>query len=513
MSNFTGNEKATLNSSGFFQTTLTAIASWVVNTYQGFTQAGTGAVTNTVATQLARQLYVSDFDTPAHAGIAAAGLRLNVPATQTVILSVPSTAFPTLASAWTAIASWVILGNVTIQLADGTYTMPSSLYMAHPHGKNIHILGNITTPANCTLNYTTTDAFYVPYGFAIGEINGFYLKQLTTRSNVGVYTDGGQINKCGPNLVVDGFYYGIAARNGGMVNATGTSSAYVTVKNAGDVGIWAFLGSYVTCEYANVSGCADTTNNLGGGIVAEFASSIDATNATSTGNYLVGISSISGSSIRAWNTTVSGNGGASAICAGYNVASMGTMEIFGGVTQNNTGYGYATDGSTQIAGAYSLTTITGNTLGQYYYPVQVKSDTTYSVNSGSLTINATGPNATGGSTYFDQNIPASQFVIQRYLTAGTEVWRKQFRNDSNQYQWSSSAATGLLYHPLTGRLSAGVAAPAVAATDGFFAIPKMAGAPTGTPTIDAGYAPMVFDSTNNKIWVWNGGAWKGATLS
>ena len=54
----------------------------------------------------------------------------------------------------------------------------------------------------------------------------------------------------------------------------------------------------------------------------------------------------------------------------------------------------------------------------------------------------------------------------------------------------------------------GVTALATNATAGFLHIPKCAGTPTGVPaTLYGSSVPMVYDSTNNKIGVYNG-AWK-----
>lgn len=50
------------------------------------------------------------------------------------------------------------------------------------------------------------------------------------------------------------------------------------------------------------------------------------------------------------------------------------------------------------------------------------------------------------------------------------------------------------------------------ATDGFVYIPTCAGAPTGVPTAQTGTAAMVYDTTNNKLCVYNG-AWKSVTLA
>lgn len=66
----------------------------------------------------------------------------------------------------------------------------------------------------------------------------------------------------------------------------------------------------------------------------------------------------------------------------------------------------------------------------------------------------------------------------------------------------------------------GTPSPATNATAGFPYIPNMAGQPTGTPTIGSsgypnGYAPMVFDSTNGKLWLYNHStaAWTSWTTS
>jgi hypothetical protein len=63
-----------------------------------------------------------------------------------------------------------------------------------------------------------------------------------------------------------------------------------------------------------------------------------------------------------------------------------------------------------------------------------------------------------------------------------------------------------------GNLTLGGGALSTSATDGFPYIPACAGTPVGTPAAKTGMVPVVYDSTNNKLYVYNGG-WKAVTLS
>lgn len=63
-----------------------------------------------------------------------------------------------------------------------------------------------------------------------------------------------------------------------------------------------------------------------------------------------------------------------------------------------------------------------------------------------------------------------------------------------------------------GALTLGVGAPATAAFGGFPYMPAMGGAPSGAPTAKTGFCPFVYDTTNNKLWIYNG-SWKGIALA
>jgi len=54
------------------------------------------------------------------------------------------------------------------------------------------------------------------------------------------------------------------------------------------------------------------------------------------------------------------------------------------------------------------------------------------------------------------------------------------------------------------------AALATTATNGFLYVPTCAGTPTGVPTAITGMAPIVVNTTNNKLYFYSGGAWRDA---
>ena len=64
--------------------------------------------------------------------------------------------------------------------------------------------------------------------------------------------------------------------------------------------------------------------------------------------------------------------------------------------------------------------------------------------------------------------------------------------------------------PAAGGMVVGTAALATTATDGFLYVPTCAGTPTGTPTTQTGTAPIVIDTTNNKLYFYSGGQWRDA---
>jgi len=83
------------------------------------------------------------------------------------------------------------------------------------------------------------------------------------------------------------------------------------------------------------------------------------------------------------------------------------------------------------------------------------------------------------------------------------------------YPGSTAAASNFQVNSKLQSLSSlivGSAALTTTATDGFLYLPTCAGVPTGTPTAQTGTSAAVYDTTDNKLYVYNGG-WKSAALS
>lgn len=84
-----------------------------------------------------------------------------------------------------------------------------------------------------------------------------------------------------------------------------------------------------------------------------------------------------------------------------------------------------------------------------------------------------------------------------------------YSNGANEIQFHTNAVERLRVDS-NGNVRVNTAAIATTATNGFLYVPTCAGTPTGTPTAITGLAPIVVDSTNNKLYFYSGGAWRDA---
>jgi hypothetical protein len=120
---------------------------------------------------------------------------------------------------------------------------------------------------------------------------------------------------------------------------------------------------------------------------------------------------------------------------------------------------------------------------------------------------ATQGTVTGGS----RTTPTSQigFGVDSTLVGATTNYGfySNIPTAANRYNFFAAGTAPNLF---SGTTIVGTAALATTATDGFFYAPTCAGVPTGTPTAYTGVAPIVIDTTNNRLYFYSGGAWRNA---
>ena len=167
--------------------------------------------------------------------------------------------------------------NVTIKVADGTYTNNDTITIAHRDGQCISLIGNVTNPEACVLQFPDyKNGINVIKNSALGMLDGFTL--VGGAGNLyesGILAQWGGFVLCGSNMVIESFYYsGLQAVFGGIIDARG-----VHVKNC-TYGIMAKWNSYINAESANVTGCSAY------GVYSVRSSSINVQTANSSTNLI-----------------------------------------------------------------------------------------------------------------------------------------------------------------------------------------------------------------------------------
>ena len=116
----------------------------------------------------------------------------------------------------------------------------------------------------------------------------------------------------------------------------------------------------------------------------------------------------------------------------------------------------------------------------------------------------------------DQNSTSNQYAVSDipfHTHIGTDSHQLKFINALSDAPKSYYKQKGrsLIVNPTETGLEFSGAVLATTATDGFLIIPSCNGTPTGTPS--AGVGSMILDTSANKLWIWNGSAWKYSSLT
>jgi hypothetical protein len=246
---------------------------------------------------------------------------------------------------------------VRLSVANGTLTLTSTLTLAHPDSNSIEIVGNEATPASCVITVSgapTFDGVVVPANTSFRKLSGFKFslasKALLANNFTALLVLNGGCARA-ENIVSDNWYYGVTARNGGVV--TGQN---ITVSNGGDVGVHAYNGGIININSITVTNCSDPDNPWGFGIQAEFGGAISVSNAIVSGCKIGGIAALSNGTVRCHNSNSSNNTG-----SGFYAQDGGAIENHNSTGNNNTRYGQEVIRNGSIFG--NGLTLTGNTLG------------------------------------------------------------------------------------------------------------------------------------------------------
>ncbi len=147
-------------------------------------------------------------------------------------------------------------------------------------------------------------------------------------------------------------------------------------------------------------------------------------------------------------------------------------------------------------------------------------------NSGALTtIFRILGDGTVGRTIFDENGSHTEFrndvhlepTFKLYFDSGNDTLWQQKSASPDYLEAQVGGAIGLgIVEGTTDTTEVNVVFGALnvlltTATDGFVYIPSMAGDATGTPTTQTGKIPIAYDTTNNELKVFSGGAWRTIT--
>lgn len=252
-------------------------------------------------------------------------------------------AFATLAKAKTVIEQTIDDAGylITIQFNDGVHA-GAAITWNLPNGERVRVRGNVSNPAACILAFSAASShfFYVGAHMYL-DIDGFTINHTIGTSaarasnaagwanTMGILCDEGGYAKCGASMKIDGFFWNLFARRGGVIRAT----AGGTYTRAGDCNALAYTGGYISAVGCTLTNADDPSSTLGSGAGVE-GGSMDLTSAVLTGNSRAGLHLIQGY-CRTNGTDFSSNAGPGIRQEG------GLIDLAGACTAGGNGtYGY-----------------------------------------------------------------------------------------------------------------------------------------------------------------------------
>lgn len=334
---------------------------------------------------------------------------------QDITINVPAQ-YATIAAAMDYLRKYTIArdATATIQVADGSYTLTGSINLNHPQGGKIRLIGNQINPNSCILTVAdsaTFDAIVCSNGNVFGLLDGFTitrpLKAEVPINTTAILALRNSTIICGTSIRVSKWFYGLAARDNSYIYCPSAQ-----VDQAGDVGIWAYVGSTVVCDGAQSTNTSAAGNPWGFGFQAEFGSTLAGTGLIATGCKIGGIAALSNSTLRVPNAQANNNVG-----SGFFARDGGMIEVGNGTATGNGGWGVEIlNGGGRVTG---VVTLSGNTLGNN------NPKPALSVESGQARVFSTdGPlrvDATGNNSVFVNTGGGLQFSVSNVASAANRL--------------------------------------------------------------------------------------------
>lgn len=302
------------------------------------------------------------------------------------------------------------------------------------------------------------------------------------------------------------------------------------------------LGTYAAATTPRLTLAPNSTYDLAGGFVAGNLIYNGSATVSGAGKQYEGLSfrtlTSTNTGAAAYSTCISIFHNATLSSGAFAYNYIGTLTAanaaaagnkFSGLYQR-VATGSTANGATFVAGSFSITHDTGSTVDGTSSILNLTLDGTnagsfpigmywYSNNPGKILNNGIVVDSSLfiGASLLQWNQRAGQvggFFLKEYDSTSSSLFDVDYLGNINfattNHKITSGGVDSILFKT-NGDMLFGKGSAATADTTGHHYIQAVAGAPSGVPTGYSGYVPMRYDSTNNFLYIYNGG-WKKSTV-